>query len=204
MNNKLSHKDWISALNNNELSVVDIIEAGMKFGQKFSWHPLGFILCKLSEEREKKIRIHIWPNDNDRVQNPAWLIHDHLFDLKSWVISGEIENTEYWIKDEIPNYCLYEAKYENDSSILCRTNKKVYISLKSKTLVRSGEVYEVPSDVLHQSLSVSKAASLTVCETIDKLGRSPIIAGDIDGLDFYTYERSEVTENELQDVISKI
>ena len=95
MKSILNHNDWVSALNNNKLSAFDVIQLGRDKGASFIWHPLGFILCKLSEEGERKIRLHIWPNNNDRMQNPAWLIHDHLFHLKSWVIAGKIENTEY-------------------------------------------------------------------------------------------------------------
>jgi hypothetical protein len=204
MSLKLSHKEWVSALEQNQLSVFDIVEYANQSGAKFMWHPLGFVFCKTSEEENKKIRIHIWPNNNDRMQNPSWLIHDHLFDLKSWVISGEIENTEYSIIDGIPNCKFYDATYEGSKSILSETSRSVCIKTRSIELVKSGEIYRVPYGRLHKSISLSNLTSFTVCETIDKLNTPPRIVGEIDGHERYTYERSLVQENDLIDLLDKI
>ncbi len=204
MKNLLNHNDWISALNNNELSAFDIIQVGIDKGANFIWHPLGFILCKLSEEGEKKIRLHIWPNNNDRMQKPAWLIHDHLFNLKSWVVAGRIENIEYSVEEGTPNFRVYHARYEEDSSVLYRTDKKIFITEKIKYLVSAGERYSVPSGMLHQSVSVSETTSVTVCETIDQPSIIPSIAGDISGADKYSYTRVKVDESDFQSIIAKI
>jgi hypothetical protein len=200
----LSHDDWISALNKTELSSFDVVQLGRDIGSPFFWHPLGFIFCKLSQEGERKIRLHIWPNNNDRMQKPSWLIHDHVFDLKSWVIAGKIENIEYTVTDKKPNYSVYSAGYEKDSSVLYRTDRQICINEGKRSLVRSGEVYSVLSGVLHQSVSLSEATSLTVCETIDQPNRSPTIAGDINGMARYSYTRSKVNEKDLQSIIAKI
>ncbi len=204
MKKTLSHDEWISALNKTELSAFDIVQMGRDIGSPFIWHPLGFILCKLSQEGEKKIRLHIWPNNNDRMQNPSWLIHDHIFDLKSWVVAGEILNTEYTVADGKPNYRVYNAKYEKDSSVLYRTDRQIFIDESTRSLVRSGEVYSVLSGVLHQSVSLSETTSLTVCETIDQPNINPTIAGDINGMARYSYTRSEVDERDLRSIVDKI
>jgi len=204
MKSMLCHNDWISALNNNELTAFDVIQLGKAKGAKFIWHPLGFIFCKLSEEGERKIRLHIWPNHHDRMQKPTWLIHDHLFDLKSWVIAGKIENTEYSVTEGTPNYRVYNAIYEKDSSVLCRTDKQIFITEHIKYQVSADEKYRVPSGVLHQSVSVSETISVTVCETIDQPNISPRIAGDICGADKYSYIRAKVDEADLQSITAKI
>ncbi len=201
---ELSHDDWVSALSKNEISARDIVLLGKKYGAEFVWHPLGFILCKLSEEGRKKIRLHIWPSSNERVQKPVWLIHDHLFDLKSWVLSGAIENTEYEVTNSSPNFSVYQASYDQDKSILHRTVKKICIREKSKSVVRTGGIYKVASGVLHQSISLSESTSLTVCETIDCLNKTPIIAGDISGLDTYSYTRAVVHDSDLYSIIEEI
>ena len=204
MKNLLNHNDWVSALNNNELSAFDIIQVGIDKGASFIWHPLGFILCKLSEEGEKKIRLHIWPNNNDRMQKPAWLIHDHLFNLKSWVVAGRIENIEYSVEEGTPNFRVYHARYEEDGSVLYRTDKKVFITEKIRYLVSTGERYSVPSGMFHQSVSVSATTSVTVCETIDQPSIIPSIAGDISGANKYSYLRVKVDETNFQSIIAKI
>lgn len=204
MKNQLNHEDWISALSNNELSASDIIRYGIISRSEFIWHPLGFIFCKLSEEGLRKIRLHIWPSNNDRMQNPAWLIHDHLFELKSWVIAGEIENTEYSVTDGEPNYTIYNAKYENNKSVLYKTDKNLCLNISHKAAVIFGDTYRVPFGVFHQSISISKTTSLTVCETIDQLNRSPMVAGDMHGLGVYSYIRSKVDRKDLDSIIEKI
>ena len=204
MKSKLSHDDWVSALNNTELSALDIIQLAKEHYGKFIWHPLGFILCKLSEDGDRKIRLHIWPNNNDRMQKPAWLIHDHMFDLKSWVVAGKIENTEYSLTEGKPNYRVYNARYEKDSSVLYRSDRLICLSKNKKSLLNVGEIYEVPSGVLHQSVSSSESTSLTVCETTNQPSISPIIAGEINGAGRYSYTRAQVDENDLHAIIAKI
>jgi hypothetical protein len=201
---KFRHAEWVSALNEKAFSPHDIVQIGKEVGAKFNWHPLGFIICKLSEEGEKTIRLHIWPNNSNRVQEPAWLIHDHLFDLKSWVLSGKIENTEYEITNDNPNFSVYQASYDKEKSILHRTDQKLSIKVKHKTIINTGGIYQVSSGVLHQSVSLSKATSLTICETINKFDKSPIIAGDISGMDIYSYTRSIVSDNDLYEIIGNI
>ena len=204
MKSFLNHNDWISSLNSKELSAFDAIQLGRDKGAKFVWHPLGFILCNLFEEGERKIRLHIWPNNNDRMQKPAWLIHDHLFNLKSWVIAGKIENTAYLVTKGSPNCRIYNARYEKGSSVLYRTDRKICIAEDVKSLLSAGEQYNVPSGVLHQSVSVSEMTSVTVCETIDQPNVSPIIAGDIDGADRYSYTRAIVDETDLRVITNQI
>jgi hypothetical protein len=204
MKSILNHNDWVSALSNNELSAFDVIQLGRDKGASFIWHPLGFIFCELSKERERKIRLHIWPNNNDRMQKPAWLIHDHLFNLKSWVVAGRIENIEYSVEEGTPNYRVYYARYEGDSSVLYRTDKEIFITENIRYLVSAGEGYSVLSGVLHQSVSVSETTSVTVCETIDQPNIIPSIAGDISGVDKYSYIRVKVDESDLQSIIAKI
>lgn len=204
MKSILSHDEWVSALNNSDLTAIDIIQLAKKQNGKFIWHPLGFILCKLSEEGERKIRLHIWPNNNDRMQKPAWLIHNHIFDLKSWVIAGKIENTEYSEVEGEPNYRAYNARYEKDNSVLYRTDSLICLTKNNCSLINAGEVYKVPSGILHQSISLSESTSLTVCETTDQPNLNPIIAGDINGAARYSYSRAKVDERDLQAIVDEI
>lgn len=204
MKSNFSHDNWVSAFNRSELSAFDIIKLAKEQCGEFIWHPLGFILCKLSEEGERKIRLHIWPNNNDRMQKPAWLIHDHMFDLKSWVITGKIENTEYSVTEGKSNYRVYNAKYEKDSSVLYRTDRLIRLYKNNRSLLNAGEAYEVPLGILHQSVSSSESTTVTVCETINRPSISPIIAGEINGAVRYSYTRAQVDENDLHAIIAKI
>ncbi|MBV1883883.1 MAG: hypothetical protein KUG82_19745 [Pseudomonadales bacterium] len=199
-----SYNEWGLALNEQRFSPSEIVQLAINVGKDFTWHPLGFVMCKLSQENEKNIRLHIWPNSSEHVQEPQWLIHDHMFDLKSWVLSGKIENIEYEIASDFPIYSIYQASYEQDKSILHRTEQDLSIKVKNKSVVSSGQIYEIASGILHQSISLSNSTAVTVCETIDRLDKNPIIAGDIKGRASYSYTRATVCDEDLQDIIGKI
>lgn len=104
----------------------------------------------------------------------------------------------------VPNYRVYNAKYEEGCSVLYRTDRKICITEGIKSLLSAGDQYSVPSGVLHQSVSVSETTSVTVCETINQLNVRPTIAGDIDGADRYSYTRAIVDEIDLREIMDKI
>src|SRR5690606_31223069 len=97
-------------LNNHEIYPGDLIESIIEDGSELVWHPLGFVMCRVARWGSRSLRVHIWPNHNGHQQIPAWMIHDHLFHLKSWVLSGEIENTEYVIDVGGKEHLIYEAR----------------------------------------------------------------------------------------------
>src|SRR5690554_247700 len=117
----LTHANWIEALSNRNVCPYDLIESLLEEGYKFMWHPLGFAMCRVARRGKASIRVHVWPSHNRYQQTPAWLIHDHLFHLKSWVLAGEIKNQEYMIKPNGKDHVIYEARYEGDCSTLNKT-----------------------------------------------------------------------------------
>lgn len=200
----LTNADWIEALNNHKICPRNLIKSLLEEGYKFIWHPLGFVMCRVARWESASIRVHIWPNHRGYQQNPAWLIHDHLFHLKSWVLSGKIENQEYVIKTNGKGHVIYEARYDGDRSILNKTNVYCSKSINKKSVHSKGSVYEVPSGVFHESRSLSNKTTVTVCETFDEIAAPPKILGSIDGLLSYTYQRKQASKNEICDLIRKI
>ena len=204
MKTNFNHAGWVTAFNEVKFSPQELVKLAVDIKARFIWHPLGFVMCKLSDEGDRKIRLHIWPNDRSREQKPTWLIHDHLFDLKSWVLAGKIENTVYGADSSPPNFRIYQASYVNDKSILNRTKRTLSIKEESKSVIASGGVYEVQSGILHRSISLSNKTSVTVCETINKLDKNPVIAGSLSGEKTYSYTRSAVSKTSIQDLLNNI
>jgi hypothetical protein len=204
ISNVMNHEQWILGLSEKLYTAHEIIELAIKMGAPFVWHPLGFLMCKLSQEEGRNIRLHIWPDNNDKVQEPAWLIHDHLFELKSWVLAGSIENIEYEVVPGKSNYSIYHASYEHNRSILNRTEKTVNIIERNRFVVDAGDVYQVATGVLHQSVSLYSGTAVTVCETIDKHENQPAIVGDLTGQSRYSYTRSIVDRKDLNGIVNKI
>lgn len=201
MKNKYSHDDWIFALDKGEVTLSYIIKLTKELHRNFVWHPLGFLLCKLSDAEGKKLRLHIWPNNSQHIQDPPWTIHNHIFNLKSWVIAGVIKNTEYRHTKGNPTHRAYITKYNNNHSIIHRTDEELCIVKKRTQIVRSGQTYKIAAGVFHQSISSSQTTSITICETIDQPDRVPIIAGAIDGACLYTYKRAEVEKRLLYEIM---
>lgn len=200
----LSNTDWAKALNNREICPHDLIEGLLDKNHEFLWHPLGFVMCRVARWEGVSLRVHVWPSHRGYQQTPAWLIHDHLFHLKSWVISGEIENQEYAIEHNGQDHAIYEAQYDGDKSILNKTNIYCSKRLTKKSVYNAGSVYEVSSGVFHESQSLSNRTTLTVCETLDEVARRPRVLGSVEGLSSYTYHRKLATKDEICELTKRI
>src|SRR5437879_13738561 len=59
------------------------------------WHPLGFVSVVVKEDDAVAIRLHYWPAGERRPKNPNWPIHNHVFELCSTIITGEIIDRQY-------------------------------------------------------------------------------------------------------------
>lgn len=200
----LSNVDWVEALNNHEVCPHDLIESIIENNYQFVWHPLGFAMCRVARWEGVSLRVHVWPNHTGFQQTPAWLIHDHLFHLKSWVICGEIENQEYTIELNGQDHAIYEARYEGEHSILKKTNIYCTKIINKKSVYPKGSVYEVPSGVFHESQPLSNRTTVTVCQTLDEATASPRVLGSIEGLLSYAYQRKHVTNDEICELARKI
>ena len=196
--------DWALALDKRDICPRDLMCNLVGNNYEFLWHPLGFAMCRVARWEAVSFRIHVWPNHSGYQQNPSWLIHDHLFHLKSWVISGEIENQEYSVQHVGQDHAIYEAVYDGDKSILNKTNKKCSKILSEKSVYVAGDFYEVPSGIFHESRSLSKRTALTICETFDEERRPPRVLGNVDGALSYTYRRRHATKDELYELVQEI
>lgn len=193
-----------SACNRGEINAKQLCKFVISEGIGFSWHPLGFMMATLLDEGGEKIRLHLWTNTFDKAQNPTWLVHDHKFDLTSWVISGSIKNIEYKDLTLPETHQLYSVSYNSMGSVLTKLGQGYSLAVDKTQEVNEGETYRISAGTFHQSLSLSSRTTVTLCHTIDKKNSPPLVVGDIDGMDQYYYQRSPVHIDELQVVIEQI
>ena len=199
----LSHDEWVDKLNRGEISAKQLIEFVIAENITFIWHPLGFIMCKISNEDKKIIRLHIWPDNKCCIQKPTWLIHDHFFDLKSWVLKGTITNIEYIVGEFDNSFQVYNTIYEKDKSILIKTKQRLSILESKRYLIKEGESYDVYAGQLHKSISSSNT-TVTICETVNQFNLKPRVLGACSGRDRYSYTRNVVSKVELEAITNKI
>lgn len=171
---------------------------------RFSWHPLGFIMCKLLERDGTNIRLHIWPPDGGRVQEPRWMIHDHIFHLRSWVLKGTVFNREYEADADGDEFSLYEASYVDNKSVLTRRQERIGLIPKSAYEIRSGGCYSISAGILHESELVGEDVGVTVLLTEESKQRTPLVVGSLNGKDKYEYSRESVSKEELRRLLEAI
>ena len=78
--------------------LVERIDVARNLGMQPRVHPNGFLQLDLTPEKTR--RMHVWHDDLPR-QEVATPIHDHEFDLQSWVHLGKLMNIGY--KVDIPH-----------------------------------------------------------------------------------------------------
>ena len=157
----------------------------------FNWHPLGFIHAKLvTFENNETLRFHIWSDIERKPDDKQLMIHKHIFDLKSYVLTGKIKNVVYHIsKKEKPHLSLneYVVNYEKDYSILNQTQKKIKLCQPTESIILPGNVYSMSSEVFHESHVPQNSLASTLVLTHNQTKTSPIVAGE--GKKFHKYKR---------------
>jgi hypothetical protein len=199
-----SIKNFVKSCENNALNAQEVCDWALNNDTCFVWHPLGFVMATLIDEGENKIRLHLWPNSFQNAQKPTWLIHDHLFDLVSWVLSGSIENIEYKKRTSPFSHQLYSVSYEAGGSKLTKLNSFVSLEVDKKHSINERESYIIKSGILHQSISISSNTTVTVCHSRNVREESPLVVGELDGEATYQYNRSTVKPSDLAVIIAEI
>lgn len=79
-------------------------------------HPLGFIYSRIYSSENEQLRIHIWPKNYKRKED--FYIHDHYYDLSSWILLGEIKDLLYDISVKKNNgeFIIYEGSYNGNEN----------------------------------------------------------------------------------------
>jgi hypothetical protein len=126
-------------------------------------HVLGFIQLRLATRQSKELRVHYWPPDVRFSEEP----HTHLWDLVSYVLSGEIASTEYAV-DRAPDQALrqqlYLVKPAPGGTVREGTGQHVSASIARTESHGAGSVYVVNHGTYHTSEPVSRMA-LTLITT---------------------------------------
>lgn len=198
---------------------IEQIETSLKLGQcsmpkllrlrrelnaPFKLHPLGFIVCTLFTEGHRKLRLHYWPKGGHIEQSPQCRIHDHLFELKSWVLAGSIENIEYSTSPKGLELAVYRAGYVGNKSILTKTEETIKVSVRSRAVYDTGSCYVVHAGTLHESVRVSYAPAATVLVTTDMSTAAPLVLGSIAGPANFEFKRETIPEPIAEEMLAEL
>lgn len=172
----------------------------------FNWHPLGFVYSKLcSIPNVGDLRLHVWLDGHRKIQSPAIPIHDHIFQVNSFILTGSITNHIYELgSDSGSLYRTYEAEYINGGSLLSPTEELLTCSLKDFTTYNKGDFYKVEIGAFHETIVENdEFAATLVIETNKKQTEQPKILGPIN-FDDYFYKREKCNEPILKILNEKL
>ncbi len=147
-----------------------------------NWHALGFIHCKLMSFEKGTLRLHIWEGQEKHPEEQREKIHDHLFSLNSFVISGKIKN-EFFEAQETTSlnftHYAYTVQYGNKFSQLKLIDKLYKVRKLDEKVILGGEYYEIKSTRFHRSSLINGSTALTLVATYEHTTKDPVTLSKI-------------------------
>jgi hypothetical protein len=131
---------------------------------EFYLHPLGFYYCRLFSGPSEQIRLHIW--QQGYIKKDDLFIHDHYYDLCSWVLCGAIRDFAYSVTPSaVPTeHVLYKSGYGADPNIrtIEATSEYRSVAIKKERLLVAPKKYFISRDTFHSNEIKFDQAELTV------------------------------------------
>jgi hypothetical protein len=190
-------------LEHGDLGLPELLSLRRTLGAPFKLHPLGFVVSTLITEGARKLRLHFWPLAGAAQQSPAHQIHDHLFQLRSWVLAGAVENVEYAAcPTGGKEFAVYTTTYSGDCSILKKTDATLRLTERRRCTYNAGKSYVIDVGVLHETVRIGYKPALTVLVTTDRSAAPPIVLGPLSGQSLYVYERRIFEEGAVEDMLA--
>lgn len=168
-------------------------------------HPLGFYYNNLFEfENNEKFRIHIWSNNSERLK-PLMDIHNHYYNVISYVVTGHIFNTLYSSSKSIPStHSLYSGSYDKDGKrILKKTGQNFNLKKIVQNKIKAGNLYIIDKAEIHKGEVPSSEFTITIVYTEKPTNPNPQVFGKINKEDEYTFPKLMIDKNEVKYILRK-
>jgi hypothetical protein len=195
--------DVTQKLKAGRISLQELLYMRREVRAPFRSHPLGFFACTLLAEGSRKIRLHFWPIDGGAPQSSDCQIHDHLFEFRSWVLCGSVENVEYTSSQDGQEFAVYRTEYSGYASTLTKTGAARKLSVQQRYIYSAGSSYEIAAGVLHETVRIGAKPACTVLVTNDVSATSPIVLGPIDGPHQYVYQREVIDDPLVEAMLAR-
>jgi hypothetical protein len=189
-------------------NVFDLIVNQDKWINDFYLHPLGFYYCRLLYNEEHQVRLHIW-EPNYKVKEDLF-IHDHFYDLCSWVLCGKIADYTYEVipTNEKTDYCMFTSSYLTDKNvrILTKTDNFLYIKMKEKRIIKKNEKYIIQRDTFHSNKILFDQSDLTTTFVFTfnhKDNHSPNVVGLSKNNVYLESDPMRISPDKVKELINK-
>lgn len=177
--------------------------------QMKSWagyeHPYGFqVLHSDRDPFGRVVRLHWWKEDPAKADE--YLIHDHVYHLKSFVLTGSIVQTRYIVCSEgEPTHREYRGIYGTNTSTVVPTNILARLSGIGVDVVAAGETYALPPGSLHSvRVERGKNTATLVLATFPEKAPEPLIFGPIPEPTPVEFYRRPLTCSEKEQLVQEI
>lgn len=142
-----------------------------------TWHALGFIHCRLAQNEQGTLRLHIWFQNDSHTSEQLEKIHDHKFSLNSCVLHGTICNEVFNLIEASPRkyeYQAYAVKYLNNGSELIPLDIYYNVGNIFSNITKAGNYYTVDSREFHRSSLVDSEIAISLVATFEHKNKDPL------------------------------
>jgi hypothetical protein len=168
-------------------------------------HVLGFVHCRLGETAGRVIRLHIWSVPPLNAAEPEWLIHNHLWEIRSHILCGQLEDHRFNVST-VPEgpHRLYEVHYEGARSRRVASNRRVDCHLVEKNQWSAGDRYVIPPGDFHTTVVDPGVLTATLVVTGIPSPERPLVVGSVSGQGAYDYERRAYPSDSFSAAVSDV
>lgn len=139
------------------------------------YHPLNFVAIRAEDGAGLGLRLHLW-DSRFRFGQQGFEVHDHVFDLDSFVVSGTVRQTLYEAEStDEGELAAYEVQYGTHAALLKAVHDRLKLNVTRVDDFSEGQRYELPPRVLHR-LELVTLAAITLVLTRMGAG-SPVSIG---------------------------
>ncbi|WP_210573727.1 hypothetical protein [Streptomyces sp. GESEQ-4] len=164
-------------------------------------HPLGFIHAELTELLDEqfagmRVRVHIWTSPCPE-SDALGLVHDHMWELKSCVLVGELTDlTIEAVAEDRGSHDAIRVKYGSKNEFT--HEGRVNLREVQRRNVGPGQVYHIPSRRIHETvIDVAPVVTLLVSKDDPPGSPGPLIFTPHPAELAGTAERSLVSGREI-------
>lgn len=115
-------------------------------------HPLGFAHLELTAAlgTSFRTRLHLWTQETIQWADTLGGLHDHTWELKSAVLTGELTDTYLEPQQTTDgHYSAYQIQYADAGNTTQRLQGRWSLREKGKRTVLPGETYRLPPRIVH-------------------------------------------------------
>lgn len=188
-------------------NIFNLILDNGEWTNEFFLHPLGFYYCRLLTNAENQVRIHIWEPDYPKKLD--LFIHDHFYELCSWVLCGKILDYSYSVEpaEGESEHTMFVSSYQKDKNVrtLTKTNDFRVVKRIAERIIQKGQKYIIPKGTFHSNEILFEEADLTVTFvfTYDhNANQSPNVIGLSKNDVYYETDPINIPANKVKNLIS--